>query len=71
MVCKEYETERRELLAYLEQYDDHFQNLDDVEKFMYILKLGNKRIMEYIYINGGGREKVRYTCNKVEQDEFF
>ena len=49
MVCGEYETERRELFVYLEQYDDNFQKLDDVEKFMYILKLGNNRIMEHIY----------------------
>ena len=49
MVCGEYETKRRELFAYIEQYDNNFQNLDDVEKFMYILKLGNKRIMERIY----------------------
>ena len=35
--------------AHLEQYDDNLQNLDNVEKFMYILKLGNTRIMEHIY----------------------
>ena len=49
MVCEEYETERRELLGDLSQYNDNFPNLDDVEKFIYILKLGNKRSMEHIY----------------------